>query len=172
MVSAFSSLMGEVGKTVSCLPSLVEVEHKLDMSELVSLFEPGKMMRKFEGDTLPSLKIYQVSHTYGLRLTDSYLSQALVHLFKVATIEVKKFNSKDWLSKVAYEEDGILMSKNRLNEGLSFVTAGELTNLNLGDLAINVASPLIDRYSELAYSICNQMLFIVEIIKELRQSTA
>ena len=76
-------------------------------------------------------------------------------------MKVKKFNSKDWLNKVAYEESGILFSKNRLHEGLSFVTAGELTNLKLGDLGINVTSPMIDRFSELAYSIGTHMHFVV-----------
>ena len=56
-------------------------------------------------------------------MTDKYLSQALVHLYKVATMEVKKFNSKEWISKHAYEEDGILWAKNRLHDGLSFMTA-------------------------------------------------
>ena len=165
IVSAFSSLMGEGEINHKCLPNLVETQQKLDMTELISLFKPCNLSRNIEGDTSTCLKLYQASHMEGARLTDHYISQALVHLFKVATLEVKRFNSKDWLAKTAYEEDGILLAKNRLHEGLSFITAGELTNLNLGDLAINISSPLIDRYSELAYSIGYHMHYVVGLHK-------
>ena len=85
----------------------------------------------------------------------------LIHLYKVATLEVRKFNSKEWLSKVAIEQDGILFAKNRLHDGLSFITAGEMSSISLGDLGINIAAPLIDRYSELAYSIGNHMHYVL-----------
>ena len=159
IVSAFSSLMGVGENQILCLPNVVEVQEKVDVSELVSLFDPKAQMRNVQAD--PEVSLYKASHSDGARLSDKFLSQALVHFYKVATLEVKQFNGKDWIGKVAYEEDGILFSKNRLHEGLSFVTAGELSNINLGDLGINISSPLIDRYSELAYSIGNHMHYIV-----------
>ena len=161
MISAFSSLMGEGNDSRACLPNVVEFHTIVDISELVTLFSPCSYIMDIESKIMGSSKVYLEAHSQGARLSDRFLSQALVHLFKVATIEVKKFNSCDWIDKVAYEENGILFSKNRLNEGLSFVTAGELKNINLGDLGINVNSPLIDRYSELAYCIGNHMHNVV-----------
>ena len=156
MFSAFSSLMVEGEDQIAVLPNVAETQVAVELSELVTLFDPVQHIRNFEGKNL-----FMASHVEGSRLSDKFLSQALVHLFKVATLEVKRFNSRDWISKVSYEEDGILFSKNRLHEGLSFITAGELKNLNLGDLGVNISSPLIDRFSELAYSIGNHMHFIV-----------
>ena len=105
--------------------------------------------------------VYSAAHSDGRILTDKFLSMGLVHLYKVATLEVRKFNSKEWLSKVAIEQNGILFAKNRLHDGLSFISAGELSSISLGDLGINIAAPLIDRYSELAYSIGNHMHYVL-----------
>ena len=124
------------------------------------MFDPGHTTDVGTG-YCGRMNIYNSTHSHGGRLTDKFISMALVHLFKVATLEVKKFNSKDYLSKIAIEQDGILVSKNRLHEGLSFISAGELSSINLGDLGINIAAPLVDRYSELAYSIGNHMHYVL-----------
>ena len=159
--SAFSSLMGVGEDQTACLPNIIEYPDLVNMTELVTMFDPLTEMSNAQAKTNRSINLYHASHTETARLSDNFISQALVHLYRVATTEVKKFNSRDWLAKVSYEEEGILFSKNRLHEGLSFMTAGELENINLGDLGINVASPLIDRFSELAYGIGNRMHLVV-----------
>ena len=102
-MSAFSSLMGEGDLKTDVLPSIVmtSVCIDTDMTELLDLFEPGLMTHS----------AYKSSHFDGVGLTDKFLSMALVHLYKVATIEVKKFNTKDWISKVAVERDGIYLQR-------------------------------------------------------------
>ena len=160
LVSAFSSLMGE--GIVSPLPNVATVNEciEVDMTELWDMFKPTDLMIDEEGRT-PSGLIFNMVHQTESRLTDKFISMALVHLYTVASKEVRKFNSKEWLSKVAVEHDGILYARNRLHDGLSFISAGELSNISLGDLGINISAPMIDRYSELAYSIVNHMHYVV-----------
>ena len=86
-------------------------------------------------------------------LSENSLHQALLYLFRKGTFEVKKFVSKQTLSKISHEVDGILLSKNRLIEGMNFVETGELGQLNIGSLGVKVNAPILDRYSPLSYSI-------------------
>jgi hypothetical protein len=55
-----------------------------------------------------------------------YIQLALQYYFRLGTLEVKKFNSKSMLEKIAVEEDGILFSKTRINDVLNFVETGDL----------------------------------------------
>lgn len=151
LISAFSSLIGE-GVT-SPLPSIVvtDVSTNVDMTELSHLFQPSDMLSDEKGRIFGGTLAFNAAHQSESRLTDKFLSMALVHLYRVASLEVKRFNSKEWISKVATEQDGILFARNRLYDGLSFMSAGEMLNITLGDLGINIMAPMIDRYSELAY---------------------
>ena len=47
-------------------------------------------------------------------LTDDYLSMALTHLYRVATKEVLKFNSKQFIEKIAVNMDGYSLLKTGL----------------------------------------------------------
>ena len=79
------------------------------MTELVTLFKPDYVMRNLEGDTWITMNQYQASNSVGSRLTDKYLSQALVHLFKISTLEVKKFNSKDGCQRMHLKKESCLL---------------------------------------------------------------
>ena len=70
---------------------------------------------------------------------------------------MKNFVNKKVLSKIAYELDGILLSKGRLVDGLNFKDTGELGDINLGSLGIKVNIPVLDRWSPLSYSIAQHI---------------
>ena len=52
--------------------------------------------------------------------------------------------------------DGILVSKNRMVDGLDYLYSGEL-NIDLGSLGIKLHAPMLDRFSPLSYSIANHV---------------
>ena len=94
-------------------------------------------------------------------LNESFLHMALLYLFRKSTGEVKHFNSKKILSKIASETDGILLSKGRLLDGMNFVETGDFGDFNFGSLGIKVNIPLLDRFSPLSYSIAQHIHWTV-----------
>ena len=90
-------------------------------------------------------------------LSEDCLHLALLYLFRKGTLEVKHFVSKQTLSKVTHEVDGILLSKGRLLEGMNFVETGELEHLNIGSLGVKVNIPVLERFSPLSYSIAQHI---------------
>ena len=86
-------------------------------------------------------------------LTDRFINLSLLYLYKKATNEVKKFNSKKSLEKISVEREGILLSKNRILDGMSFAEMGNLQLSDLPALGVQAHVPLIDRHSPLAYAI-------------------
>ena len=71
-------------------------------------------------------------------LTDRCLHLALLYLYRKGAKEVKNFVDKKLIDKIAYEADGILLSKGRLMEGMNFVETGEFENFNIGSKGLNV----------------------------------
>ena len=86
-------------------------------------------------------------------LTDRCLHLALLYLYRKGANEVKNFVNKKLLDKIAYEVDGILLSKGRLMDGMNFVETGEFENFNIESLGVKVNIPVLARYSPLSYSI-------------------
>ena len=86
-----------------------------------------------------------------------YVQLALQYYFKLGTVEVKEFNSKAMLEKIAVEEDGILFSKSRIHDVLNFIETGDLEVKDLGALNIRAKVPVIDRFSPLSYSIASHI---------------
>ena len=93
----------------------------------------------------------------NIEITDDYVSQALIYLYKKATCEVLKFNSKEKVDKIGVIKDGILLSKGRILDGMNFVQAGGMAVTGLDDLGVKAYTPVIDRFSPLAYSIGNHI---------------
>ena len=82
-----------------------------------------------------------------------YLNMALRYYFRVASNEVVQFNSKNMVEKRTVKQDGILLSKGRILQGMNFLENADLDTLNLGDLGVKTKIPVIDRFSPVAYSI-------------------
>ena len=78
---------------------------------------------------------------------------ALRYYFRLASKEVTHFNSKIVVEKRTVLQDGILLSKGRILQGMNFLENADLDTLNLGDLGVKTKIPVIDRFSPLAYSV-------------------
>ena len=98
------------------------------------------------------------------QLNETDISRALEYWFKKATSEVKEFNKKETVERIGVEKDGILYCKSRIMDGQRFLVSGDFDQKALGlDINLNLWTPLIDRYSPIAYSIA---LYIhIEICK-------
>ena len=75
------------------------------------------------------------------------------YLFRLTSLEVKEFNKASLIEKHGVEQNGIILSKNRLLENMEFNKVTGMEMISLDPLGINVKAPLLDRYSPLAYSI-------------------
>ena len=94
----------------------------------------------------------------AIKLSEKDLQDALAYLYTTASNEAKKFNKKEMLSRISIEKEGILYYKNRVAEGQRFLQAGEIQDLGfLRSAGINTLTPIIDRWSPLAYSIANHV---------------
>ena len=87
-----------------------------------------------------------------IKLSDEELSAALDYLFKKAANEVKEYNTKKDVEKVAIEEDGVLYHKSRLLEAAEIKAVGHLADsINLETFTgIGFKVPVIDQHSPLA----------------------
>ena len=88
--------------------------------------------------------MHQVEKAFGIVAT---------YLFRVSSLEVKKFNKASLIEKHGIEQNGIILSKNRLLESMEFTKVTGMEMVNLDPLGVNVKVPLLDRFSPLAYSI-------------------
>ena len=89
------------------------------------------------------------------RLEEKHLSAALDNLYRKATKEVKEFNHKKDIEKIAMEKDGILYSTSRLLEEAELKVVGHLADtINIEQFTgVNFRVPLVDQHSPLAISI-------------------
>ena len=93
---------------------------------------------------------------YHVQLNDADISSCLFYLFAKATAELKQFQKKDFLDKISFDKQGILMCKSRVLEGQRLTEAGGLENMEIiKDLNLNFFTPVVDRYSPLAYSLAD-----------------
>ena len=89
-----------------------------------------------------------------MRLSEDDIQYSLEYFYKTATKEVEEFNKPELIAKLGVKKDGILFHKTRILEGQRFVQAGELKGVEiLRSQGINVLTPLVDRWSPLAYAV-------------------
>ena len=82
------------------------------------------------------------------------ISDALNYWFKKGTEEVKHFNKKEMIVKIAVEKKGILFSRSRILDGQRFIMAGGFKHDSLGsEVQLNLMTPVLDRHSPIALSI-------------------
>ena len=97
-------------------------------------------------------------------LNEIEISRALEYWFKKATREVKEFNKKETVERIGVERDEILYCKSRIMDGQKFLASGDFDQNALGiDINLNLWTPLIDRYSPIAY--CIALYIHVEVCK-------
>ena len=116
--------------------------------------EQSNVLRKF---TIKQLVLSSSDDQKQCLLSNSTINLALLYLYRKGSIEVKHFTNKKMLNKIAYEADGILLSKGRLLDGMNFSETGEFGDFNLGTLGVKVNIPVLERYSPLSYSIAQHV---------------
>jgi hypothetical protein len=84
--------------------------------------------------------------------TDRYISQALLYLYRKGTLEVKAFHSAKEVKRMGYEVEGVLLSRDRLIQGMDFLETAEV-QLDLGAMGIKTSVPVLDKYSPLSMSV-------------------
>ena len=91
-----------------------------------------------------------------LGIDDEDISMALEYWYKKGSKEVVQFNKKEMVARVAVEKNGILYCRSRIMDGQRFVSAGGFERNSLGlEVQLNMMTPLLDRYSPIAYSVAN-----------------
>ena len=97
---------------------------------------------------------YSNGNTMNIKLSEDDFQDALHYYYKKATAEVVEFNKREVIEKLAVKREDVLYHKARIMEGQRFVQAGDLEGTDiLRSQGINILTPLIDRWSPLAYSI-------------------
>ena len=97
-----------------------------------------------------------------MMVEEEYCSKlAMTYIFRTATEELKKFVKAESLEKMALEDGGILYSKSRLLEEMEFKVVSEMDTIKLDSLGINTRTPIVDRYSPLAYAIAQHIHYEV-----------
>ena len=86
-------------------------------------------------------------------VTERFINMSLNYLYRKASAEVRKFNSKKAVEKMSVEQDDILFSKNRILDGMSFAELGDLQLSDLPVMGVKAHVPIVDRHSPLAYCI-------------------
>ena len=96
----------------------------------------------------------QCKGKYFVDLTDEDISWSLDYLFRKGSKEVSRFCKSEFIRKIAIEKDGILFAKSRILDSQRFQAAGGLEELDsIAEFGIKLMTPVLDRYSPLAYSI-------------------
>ena len=91
-----------------------------------------------------------------LDIDDEDISLALEYWYKKGSKEVVQFNKKEMVAKVAVEKESILYCRSRIMDGQRFISAGGFEKNSLGlEVQLNMMTPLLDRYSPIAYSVAN-----------------
>ena len=93
----------------------------------------------------------------AIHVTDKFINMALTYLYRKASVEVKKFNSKKVVEKIGVEKDEIIFSKGRILDTMNFAEMGDLDIPDLPAMGVKTHVPIIDRHSPLAYSIAQHI---------------
>ena len=119
--------------------------------ESISLVDGSKF---FDTELFKAL-VADVEKAGGAKtIDDEDISDALAYWFLKGTQEVKKFNKKELIDKIAIEKNNILFNRSRILDGQRFVLTGGFKEDSLGmEVQLNLMSPILDRHSPIALSI-------------------
>ena len=94
--------------------------------------------------------------TNGLRLSNDEIQWSLHYLYSTATKEVEHFIKPDRIKKHMVKRDGILFHRGRILDGHRYTQAAGFKDIGgLIAQGLNVFTPVIERWSPLAYSIAS-----------------
>ena len=96
------------------------------------------------GDTVGSVPVIE----------DIDIARALHYWYSKATDEVEKFVKRETIARVGIKKNGILYCRSRILAGQRLTEAGNMGMNSLGmEIGLNLMTPLVDRWSPIAYSI-------------------
>ena len=96
------------------------------------------------------------------RLDNVDVSRSLDYWYRKATGEVEEFNKPDMINKIGIKHDGILYCRSRILDTQRLIVTGGFPADSIGkEIGLNMKTPLVDRWSPIAYSIA---LFIHELV--------
>ena len=131
-------------------------------------YQTKKKLTSFPADGSATKPKFKGIHK--VQLDDELINEALNFLFKKASNKVQHFNSKEKITKISVENEGILFCRSRIFEGQRFILAGDLKNSNiLMETNLNFFTPVLDRFSPLSYSIA--MYVHYELMKHSGEET-
>ena len=105
-----------------------------------------------------AMSSYYSKGKMSIKLSEDDIQDALEYYYRTATSEVEEFNKPELIEKIAVKRHGVLFHKSRILEGQRFVQAGDLEGVEvLRSQGINVLTPVIDRWSPLAYAIADHI---------------
>ena len=92
----------------------------------------------------------------GVRIRNDEIQWALHYLYSTATREVEQFVKPDKIKKHMVKRDGILFHRGRILDGHRYVQSADFKDINgLIAQGLNIFTPVVERWSPLAYSIGN-----------------
>ena len=124
---------------------------------LVDFFlkEDPELENQFAGISWGASKpLFSSREQVVMHITDEDISMALEYWYTKGTREVIKYNKKEFLDKSAVLRNGILFCRSRIMDCQRFITAGGFPKTTLGkELGLNFMTPMLDRFSPIAYSV-------------------
>ena len=76
-------------------------------------------------------------------ITDDDVKRALTYWYKKRSEEVKRFNKKDHIAKIAVEKNGILFSRSRIMDGHRFIVAAGFHKTSVGkEVQLELLTPV------------------------------
>ena len=148
----FPSIVRIIGYVYKFIKSFKCLSGKLANKPKFNMFQASNIKQISLISAFPSKR--KVNEGIYIPQCDEDLSDALSYLFKTGTKEVKQFVKPEILQKQTIENEEILYSKSRVMDGQRFVISGDMKDFEiLADFGILIRTPVIERFSPLAYSI-------------------
>ena len=92
----------------------------------------------------------------AFRVGEVDIQWALFYLYTKATGEVDKFSKPDKIQRDMFRLGGILFHKSRIADGRRYIMSGNMKNIeSVAAQNINLFTPVVDRWSPLAYSLAD-----------------
>ena len=112
-----------------------------------------------------SPKSCPASDSFNVKITDNEFQEALNYFFRIATSEVRHFNSTERYEKISSEKNGILCYTGRILPTQEINVVTSMTDV-MRDLSSTMfCVPIVDKHSPLAYSIINEIHWYHSVAK-------
>ena len=156
-----------VTKSLPLIPSsLIGTGRGFSVSGPLSSSSVGGLLEVSDVDNVTDSVVlfsYTVTDTPKVvEIRDEVMQLSYNHFFSVATEEAEAFNDCEYLDKISVKKGRVRFSKSRILDGQRFVLSGGMEDsVVLRGLDINIMTPVLDRYSLLAYSVADYVHTVI-----------